>query len=263
MPVIIKHEKEHIACCDTDNLAENLQKPSWKFRRADVSCGCHGYVHWSATKLRQLHELADRVSEHVVEVEIGGYDSPCFYYKDFLAHVCSPRAIRLRKISLGHVSCDVVFSFLQEAKLLEELKLDYVWFSGKVESKDIEKFLVTTTTLRKLTLDTVRIDMKDGNYDDERKVEVWFTPEIPVSSGPGEYGQLPGMILEIDLNEGDRTITATAVEAGDVAKDVLKEPKKGKEVTSEEYREIVREKMKEMRAERGAQGGGHMMIIRQ
>ena len=91
----------------------------------------------------------------------------------------------------------------------------------------------------------------------------WFTPQIPISNGPAEFAGLPGMILELDMNDGGRTITAVEVTEGEVAKDILKEPKKGKEVTSEEYREIVRRKMEEMRAERGGSGNGHMMIIRQ
>ena len=32
----------------------------------------------------------------------------------------------------------------------------------------------------------------------------WFTPEIPVSTGPAMYGGLPGLILEI--SDGNRTM---------------------------------------------------------
>ena len=88
----------------------------------------------------------------------------------------------------------------------------------------------------------------------------WFTPQIPISNGPAEYAGLPGMILELDVNDGERTINAIEIRAEEVDSDVIVEPKKGKEVTSEEFREIVREKMKEMHGERGGGPGPHVII---
>jgi GLPGLI family protein len=92
-----------------------------------------------------------------------------------------------------------------------------------------------------------------GNY------VVWFTPQIPISNGPAEFGGLPGMIMQVDINDGERTITAVEVHAEVVDPELLKEPTKGKEVTQEEFREIMHEKMKEMREMNG--GGPTMMMI--
>ena len=92
---------------------------------------------------------------------------------------------------------------------------------------------------------------------DEGLVTVWFTPAIPVSTGPGEYGNLPGLVLAVESNEGDRTITATSIELGEVeAKNLLK-PKKGKKVSREKYMAIVDEKTKEM----GGEGGGSGKVV--
>ncbi len=33
------------------------------------------------------------------------------------------------------------------------------------------------------------------------EVVAWYTPQIPVSNGPGEYWGLPGLILEINAEE--------------------------------------------------------------
>ena len=82
----------------------------------------------------------------------------------------------------------------------------------------------------------------------------WFTPQIPIANGPAEYSNLPGMILQIDQNDGERTLTAIEIQNTEVDKDLLDEPTKGKEVTSEEFREIMHEKMKEMRGQRGQNG---------
>lgn len=93
-------------------------------------------------------------------------------------------------------------------------------------------------------------------------VEAWFSLEIPVSAGPDGISGLPGMILEVNMNDGKRLITASSIEK-DFKNSDLKEPRKGKKVTREEFREIVREKMMEMREERGGggPGGGHRVII--
>ncbi len=85
----------------------------------------------------------------------------------------------------------------------------------------------------------------------------WFTPQIQVSNGPAEFGGLPGMILQMDINDEERVLTAIEIRDTEVEADMLKEPKKGKEVTSDEFREIVREKMKEMRQQRRGGSGGN------
>jgi GLPGLI family protein len=93
--------------------------------------------------------------------------------------------------------------------------------------------------------------------EDGRKIKAWFTPAIPVSTGPGNYGNLPGLILAIDVNDGQRTITASSVRPGEVDRSKLVKPKEGKKVTAQEFKKIVDEKMKEM----GGEGGGGQQIM--
>jgi len=91
---------------------------------------------------------------------------------------------------------------------------------------------------------------------DSVKTVAWFTPSIPVSAGPGSYNNLPGLVLEVNVKDGDRIISATSVDehTGEMAR--LEKPKEGKKVTREEFDQIVDEKMKEMGAERGVSGSG-------
>jgi GLPGLI family protein len=88
-------------------------------------------------------------------------------------------------------------------------------------------------------------------------ITAWYTPQIPVSTGPDTYYGLPGLILEI--NAGRTTMLCT--EVGISSKEVLEieEPNKGKEVSREEYIKIVKvktEELKERFQSRGNRGRG-------
>ena len=78
-----------------------------------------------------------------------------------------------------------------------------------------------------------------------RDVEVvaWFTPEIPVSSGPSWYQGLPGLILEI--NDNDTTILCTKIVMNPKEKTKIKRPKKGKVISSQDFVALQDEKRAE------------------
>lgn len=76
-------------------------------------------------------------------------------------------------------------------------------------------------------------------------ITAWYTPQIPVSNGPGEYWGLPGLILEI--NEDRTTILCTEIVLNPAEKVRIKAPEKGKKVSREEYKKIVKKKVEEMR----------------
>ncbi|UCD25588.1 MAG: GLPGLI family protein [Gemmatimonadota bacterium] len=83
---------------------------------------------------------------------------------------------------------------------------------------------------------------------DSTTIEAWFTPEIPVSAGPGLYGGLPGLILVVSVNDGHTVYSATEVNLTAVEDGVVKPPDDGQEVSREEYEEIVAEKLAELEA---------------
>ncbi len=100
-------------------------------------------------------------------------------------------------------------------------------------------------------------DKKDEKPIEEKPktivVTAWYTPQIPVSQGPGEFWGLPGLILEI--NSGRTTVLCTEITLNPKEKVELKKPKKGKKVTREEYNKIVTKKMTEMREQFRGRGG--------
>ena len=93
--------------------------------------------------------------------------------------------------------------------------------------------------------------------DSTKTVTVWYTPAIPVSTGPFNYVGLPGLVLEVNVNNGEQVITALSV-TKTVDEKMIVKPKDGKKVTEEEFNKIVEEKMKEMG---GGPGGGVMIKI--
>lgn len=87
----------------------------------------------------------------------------------------------------------------------------------------------------------------------------WFAPAFTVKGGPALFCNLPGMVLEVSINNGEQSITAISIEVLKAEELKVTEPKEGKRVTEEEYRAMVTEKMKEMGNERRrpGEGGGH------
>ncbi|MEO9891803.1 GLPGLI family protein [Aurantibacter sp.] len=94
----------------------------------------------------------------------------------------------------------------------------------------------------------------DGANDEI--ITAWFTPEIPISNGPGEYWGLPGLILEVTSEK--TVILCTKIVLNSDEKVAIVAPKKGKEINQADYDELLVKKMKEMseRFRGGNRGGG-------
>jgi len=92
------------------------------------------------------------------------------------------------------------------------------------ESKMINNYLVFKAT------------RSNGN------IIAWYTPKIPIGFGPkGEYG-LPGLILELEI--GNIVFKTTKIILNPKEEIKIKEPKGGKRVSYEEYKEIVKKAKK-------------------
>jgi len=104
--------------------------------------------------------------------------------------------------------------------------------------------------------------IKDSaNYEVQEEysmVTAWYTPQIPVSHGPAEFGGLPGLILELTT---DRTVMlCTRVVMNPEKRIQISEPTKGEFVSRTEFENIVEVKTKEMRDM--WRGGGRSKSIR-
>jgi len=117
----------------------------------------------------------------------------------------------------------------------------------------------TTTQIRqstRMTMDNGKMERKE--VSDTSQVIAWFASDIPVSAGPAEYqGQLPGLILELNVNDGRQVFVATEIAAkADIAS--IKEPSGKKHYTPEEYKKEADKMMKQM--QENMQGGGQRTI---
>lgn len=115
-------------------------------------------------------------------------------------------------------------------------------------------------TCRKATTQRIqpsfRMTMDNGQAKREQVMDTmnivaWFTDGIPVFAGPDTYqGQLPGMILEVNVNNGRAVFKALEITAK-VDLSAIKEPKGGKKITQEEFNKEREKLMKEMQQNGG------------
>lgn len=110
------------------------------------------------------------------------------------------------------------------------------------------------------TKEIMGYECRQAYYTDERQgrtqeITAWFTDKIRPFLGPENFNTLPGAVLAVDINNGERVIIATAVDFRELKKNELKAPSSGTRITQEEFQKMVAEQMEKMRANGG-------MIIR-
>lgn len=77
---------------------------------------------------------------------------------------------------------------------------------------------------------------------------VWFALDMPISSGPERFIGLPGMILEVDINEGALVLTADKIDLKPLTTELNAPQKlKGKKIDMPEFNHLVEKQIKESR----------------
>ncbi len=91
--------------------------------------------------------------------------------------------------------------------------------------------------------------------DRKQEITAWYTDQLRPMLGPEQFGSLPGAVLAVDINNGERVIIARQIELRTLKKNEMKVPDKGQEMSQAEFRKMVDETMKQM-------GGNGRVIIR-
>jgi GLPGLI family protein len=134
-------------------------------------------------------------------------------------------------------------------KLSDETKTILNHLCRKATSQRIGKRMM-------MTMDNGNMERKE--VEDTSSVVAWFTTDIPVSAGPEMQGQLPGLILGLETNNGRTVYTAMEISPkANIA--AIKEPTKGKKVTPDEFTAERNKMMDEM--QKNNQGGNFKIRV--
>jgi GLPGLI family protein len=88
------------------------------------------------------------------------------------------------------------------------------------------------------------------HYNEERKQQVvaWYSPELRPFLGPEKFNTLPGAVLEVNLNDGERIVVAKDLQVRALKKNEMKVPSRGIKTTQKHFRKLVDEHTARMRA---------------
>jgi GLPGLI family protein len=157
--------------------------------------------------------------------------------------------------------------FEKEFLIIDSLK-QYKWKLSE-ETKTIAKQLCKkATTMISAPQIRMRVSMGGGgnNTDTtantprapkETELVVWYAENIPVSFGPDNYSGLPGVIMEIDQDNGATVTTAVEVSAKYPKKELVA-PTKGDKMNRAQFQENMQKLIQDM--QRGGGGMGGMRI---
>ena len=159
--------------------------------------------------------------------------------------------------------------FEKEFLIIDSLK-QYKWKLSE-ETKTIAKQLCKkATTMISAPQIRMRVSMGGGgnNTDTtantprapkETELVVWYAENIPVSFGPDNYSGLPGVIMEIDQDNGATVTTAVEVSAKYPKKELVA-PTKGDKMNRAQFQENMQKLMQEMQRGRGGMGGMNIRV---
>jgi GLPGLI family protein len=161
---------------------------------------------------------------------LGGAGSANIYYKD----IKEKRFVNQTEI--------------QGKRFLVKDKLSEINWELSSETKNIGTYTCYKATYSK-EVDNVEISIKDGETVKDKSKETivttaWYTPQVPVSNGPGNFQGLPGLILEV--NDGKKTIVCAEIILNSSQKSKIEEPKKGKVISQKKFTKIQKQKSDEL-----------------
>ncbi len=157
--------------------------------------------------------------------------------------------------------------FEKEFLIVDSLK-QYKWKLSE-ETKMIAKQLCkkATTMITAPQVMRMRVSMGRGGENNtdttantprapkETELVVWYAENIPVSFGPDSYSGLPGVIMEIDQDNGANVTTAVEVSTKYPKKELVA-PTKGEKMNRVQFQENMQKLMQEMQRGGGIRMGG-------
>ncbi len=79
-----------------------------------------------------------------------------------------------------------------------------------------------------------------------QEITAWFTMQLPPFLGPERYVDLPGTVLAVDINNGERVWVAREIILDDPDESLIQQPTRGQKLTRDEFNEMMREQLERM-----------------
>jgi GLPGLI family protein len=89
----------------------------------------------------------------------------------------------------------------------------------------------------------------------DNPITAWYTEEIQSPAGPEDLGGLPGLILKLDINDGEVVFTPLTIDTKGLDKKLVQAPTDGKKISREAFRKMLDEQF-------GSGTGGGRPVIR-
>ena len=163
------------------------------------------YFNATETKYEESEEKAERSQE-------GGYDwrKETFFIKR----------------NFDKSTLQEAYEFLGKTYIVEDTLLTMNW---KIQN-DLKE-IAGHVCMKAFIEDTLR----------KQQIVAWFAQDIPFNGGPEYFHSLPGMILEIDINDGAMLITANKIDVKKLTTE-LETPKKlkGKRIKKADFDVLIK-----------------------
>ncbi|MEZ4908003.1 MAG: GLPGLI family protein [Saprospiraceae bacterium] len=129
------------------------------------------------------------------------------------------------------MNCTDAFVFVNKDYILQDTLIKPKW-KVKNDIKEIAGHICMNATIT----DTVR----------RQNIMAWFALDLPGNYGPDRYFGLPGIILEIDIDNGATVISADLIEQKEIENEVsLPKKLKGKQIDFDTYNSMLTDYIKE------------------
>jgi GLPGLI family protein len=79
-----------------------------------------------------------------------------------------------------------------------------------------------------------------------QEITAWFTMDLPPFLGPERYTTLPGTVLAVDINNGERVWVAREIILEEPDETLIQQPTRGQKLTRDEFNEMMREQLEKM-----------------
>ncbi len=184
--------------------------------------------------------------------------------------------MQMRVVMAGGATEEIVYTNIREGTSISKkaLGVDDFLVSDSIkkmswklsgETQEVSGYNCRKATAQKIgtrmEVKMVNGKMARSEVADTSIYVAWFTTDIPVSAGPDLQGQLPGAILELNINNGRTVYKAVSVSDQIKVTDV-KEPKGGKKVTAAVFAKKRDQFIEETSSNMQGQGqGGNRTII--